>query len=226
MLDTSFKIFVGFGLVLNLHSRIILVAEAYDYSLLICAEWLSEKYDVDITCCRVAVAIDPATNSEYLVCSNVYPAPELSKEAVPRGRKRGGSRQLKWADWKDALSGVSNSALVSYFNQELKASRESYLRRRGLRYRHSGKRRWFVTARNVRAYVWQQGRFNGDIEFWQGGLSKPDEAKSVKDGKCLRLHLYTAQDFQFFHDATTKKLQTVEWLGGSPEDEMEEAEEE
>ncbi len=209
---------------INRQQRIILIAEAYDYALLIGAEWLSEQYGVDIICCRIAVAKDPATNSEYLVCSNVYPAPELAKEAVSRGRKRIGPSKVKWQDWENALSGITNNAVVSYFKQELETSRESYLRKRILRYRSDGKRRWFMAARNKNAYVWQQGRFEGDIEFWQHGLSTPDDVKPVKSGECLRLFLNTADDFQFFHDAATEKLQSSEWIAGSPEEEMEEAE--
>ena len=122
------------------------------------------------------------------------------------------------------MSGVTNNAVVSYFKQEISASRESYLRKRILRYRADGKRRWFMAARNKNAYVWQQGRFEGDIEFWQHGLSTPDDVKPVKSGECLRLFLNTADDFQFFHDAATEKLQSSEWIDGSPEEEMEEAE--
>ena len=131
---------------INRQQRIILIAEAYDYALLIGAEWLSEQYGVDITCCRIAVAKDSGTNCEYLVCSNVFPAPELAKEAVLRGGKRGGTTKLKWPDWEAALAGVTNNAVVSYFRQEVATSRESYLRKRILRYRIAGKRRWFMAA--------------------------------------------------------------------------------
>ncbi|MCB7128809.1 MAG: hypothetical protein J3T61_04655 [Candidatus Brocadiales bacterium] len=209
---------------INRQHRIILIAEAYDYALLIGAEWLSEQYGVDIICCRIALAKDSATNSEYLVCSNVYPAPELAKEAVSRGRKRPGTTTVKWPDWKSALSGVTNAAIVSYYEQELKTNRESNLSRRTLRYPVAGRRRWNMHARKKNAYVWQIGRFENDIEFWQHGLSKPDDVKPVKNGECLRLFLNTANDFVFFHDAATEKLQSSDWLGGAPEEELEEAE--
>ncbi len=46
---------------INRRQRIILIAEGYDYALLVAAEWLCEKYGVDITCCRIAVAKDAST---------------------------------------------------------------------------------------------------------------------------------------------------------------------
>jgi hypothetical protein len=209
---------------INRQQRIILIAEGYDYALLIGAEWLSEQYGVDITCCRIAVAKDAATDSEYLVCSNVYPAPELAKESVSRGRKHAGTSQVKWPDWKAALADVSNSAVTTYFEQELAAERESYLRKRILRYRLGGKRRWFLAARTKNAYVWQQGRFDGDVEFWKKGLSDPKVVKPVKEGQCLRLFLETADDFRFFHDSATQKLQSTAWHEAAFDDDMEDTE--
>jgi len=52
---------------INRQQKIILIAEEYDYALLIATEWLSEQHGVDLTCCRIAVAKDSATNTEYLV---------------------------------------------------------------------------------------------------------------------------------------------------------------
>lgn len=208
---------------LNKQQRIILIAEGYDYALLISVEWLNQQHGVDITCCRVAVAKDSATGAEYLVCSSVYPAPELAEEAVERGRKRSGTSTTKWPDWETALSGVSNKALVSFFRQELVANEESYLRKRILRYRIDGRRRWFVAARKKNAYVWQHRRFDGDVEFWRKGMSDPDTVKPVKEGACLRLFLTTPDDFRFFHDAVKSNLLTAKWLDGLPEDDMGEA---
>lgn len=208
---------------INRTQRIILIAEAYDYALLIGAEWLSEQYGVDIMCCRIAMAKDAGTNSEYLVCSNVYPAPELAQQAAARGRKKVGTKKVGWSDWDAALAIVDNPTIVSHFKEQLAANRESYLRKRILHYRLSGKRRWFVSARKSKAYVWQHGRFDGDIEYWKHGLSSTAGVTPVKDGKCLRFFLATKDDFQFFHQAATEKLLSTEWSGGSPEEELEEA---
>jgi hypothetical protein len=201
---------------INRRQRIILIAEAYDYALLIGAEWLSEQYGMDITCCRIAMATDSTTRSEYLACSNVYPAPELAKEAVSRGRKHDVSSKARWTDWKSALGGIANSDVTTYFEQELEAGREAYLLKRILRYRVDGKRRWFMAARKKNAYVWQQGRFDDDVEFWKKGLRAPEGVKPVKKGQCLRLFLDTKDDFKFFHEAATQSLQSSEWHGGSP----------
>ncbi len=200
---------------INRHQRIVLIAEGYDYALLIAAEWLSEQYGVDITCCRIAVAKDSATDSEYLVCSNVYPAPELAKESVSRGRKHGISSSVKWHDWTSALASVTNPAVMSHFERELAADRESYLPKRQLKYRSGGKNRWHMEARTKNAYIWQWGRFEGDVDFWKNGLSDSDVVKPVKDGQCLRMSLDTAEEFQFFHNAATGQLQSIEWLGGT-----------
>lgn len=195
----------------NRQQRIVLVAEAFDYALLLATEWLSEQYGVDIMCCRIAVATDPASKAEYLVCSNVYPTPELSQEAVSRGRRKTGVSKMKWADWDTALASVDNSALVAYYKQELSANRECYLRKRILHFRIDGKRRWFLAARRTKSYVWQHGRFDGDVAFWQSGVSASAEVKPVKNGTCLSFFLATKEDFEFFNEAATKKLTKVEW---------------
>lgn len=209
---------------INRRQRIILVAEAFDYALLIGAEWLTDNHGVDVLCCRIAVAKDSATNAEYLVCSNVYPAPELAQEAVPRGRRTTDSTTIKWADWDSALANIDNLAVAEYYREQLRANRESYLRKRTLHYRIEGKRRWFATARKARSYVWQHGRFDGDIEFWQKGLSDSSDVKPVKKEKCLSFFLVNEADFSFFHQATTEKLLTTEWQQGSLEDDFDESE--
>ena len=95
---------------INRSQRIILVAEAFDYALLIGADWLTDNHGVDVLCCRIAVAKDTSTSNEYLVCSNVYPAPELAQEAVPRGRRKADTTKVRWSDWDSALATIDNPA--------------------------------------------------------------------------------------------------------------------
>ena len=199
---------------LNRQQRIILVAEAYDYALLASAEWLSERYGLEIQCCRIALARDEQAASEYLVCTNVYPAPELASEAAARGRVRNGAQQtseLRWTDWESALSDITNEALAAFFRQELAAGCDSYLRKRCLRYHAVGRRRWHVDARKTCAYVWQTGRFVGDVEFWQDRLSTPDIVQAVKRNTCLRFWLHSAEDFEAFRSAVAREILSVEW---------------
>ena len=208
---------------INSAQRVILVAESFDFALLMGTQWLCEEYGVDIICCRIAMATDTDGQSEYLACSTVYPPKELVEEARKRGKGKRGARPDKWSDWDVALANISNQDLVAYYKQRLEDNHESYLKKRILRYRLHGKRRWFVAARQKQAYVWQQGRFDGDIEFWQGKISQTDSVTPVKDGKCLRMFLKTAGDFTAFHDGATNELQTVSWLEvrdeQSPDDE-------
>ncbi|MDY0170052.1 MAG: hypothetical protein RBS80_26140, partial [Thermoguttaceae bacterium] len=203
---------------------IILIAEAYDYALLVATEWLSEQYGVDIRCCRIAVAKDSATDSEYLVCSNAYPAPELVDEAVSRGGKRRVSKNLKWHDWETALANITNPAVVAYFRQQRADGREAYLPRRILRYRIGGKQRFSVGARTKNVYVWQHGRFADDLDFWKTRVSQPNKVTPVKGGECLRFYLHTDVDFRSFHNAATQQLTSKEWTDGVSEEEAEEVE--
>jgi len=202
---------------INREQRIILIAEEYDCSVLVGAEWLSEKFGVDIMCCRIALAEDMPTKSEYLVCNIVFPAPELAGQAKHRGAGPRPPSPERWPDWQAALSDVANSAVVAYFNKQIEENRKSHLPTRELYFRQDGgdgKRHWFVSARKKNAYVWQLGRYDGDIKFWQEGLSHPNDVEPVKDRTCLRFYLSSEKDFAFFHEAVTGNLQSVKWSDG------------
>jgi hypothetical protein len=204
---------------INRRQRIILVAEDFDYSVLIGAEWLSQQYGLDIICCRLSLAKD--ADAEFLVCSNIFPAPEIAQQARVRGPRRPGVSKPIWPDWDAALANVTNAALVAFYKNELAAGQENYLRKRYLEYRIAGKRRWFIAARRQRAYIWQHGRFDRDVDFWQSGLSQPDQVKPVKDDRCLSFSLTTDTDFSFFRLAATEKLTNVKWTEASSGDEAE-----
>jgi hypothetical protein len=197
---------------INRRQRIILIAESFDYSVLVSAEWLSEQYGVDILCCQVSLVADEQTASEYLVCSSIFPNPKITQRAAPRGRLGKQPSAVKWADWEAALANIQNPAVVEFYRAELAAKRESYLRNRGLRYRVNGKRVLFVSARKKHAYCWQNGRFENDEAFWRSGLSNPISVDLIKDGECMRFHLETKSDFDFLLSAVQTKLSTVTWL--------------
>lgn len=205
---------------INRSQRIVLIAEEFDYSLLIGTEWLSDNYGVDVMCCRISVAKDLVSSCEYLVCSNVYPAPELIQQATQRGHRNPPRALEGWNDWESALSDISNPVLVEFFKKQLNENRESYLLKRIIHYRVDGKRRWFVVARQNRAYVWQNGRFDSDIEYWTKGLGEKAQVKPVKRGKCLSFFLETKKEFEFFQESTTQKLIKTKWFNESADEEL------
>jgi hypothetical protein len=196
----------------NRRQRLLLVAEEYDYALLVGAEWLSEQFGVDVRCAAVALASDPATGSEYLACSSVFPAPALGEQASARARSTQASRPLKWADWGEALAGIENDALREYAHAQIESGREHYLRRRGLHYRLGGKRRWSLSCRRKAAYVWQRGRFENDEEYWRQRLSEPESVRPVKAGTALSFQLLSSGDLKEFHSSATSDLARTSWL--------------
>tara|TARA_Y100000814_G_scaffold111615_1_gene79018 strand:- start:1539 stop:2537 length:999 start_codon:yes stop_codon:yes gene_type:complete len=197
----------------NRTQKLVLVAEAFDFSLLIGAEWLNDNFGVSILCCRIALATDAESENEYLVCSNIYPTPELAQVAISRGRSRS-SQLIAWNGWDAAIAGIENEHVASYYKQQIDANRESYLQKRILHYRIDGKKRWSPHARKDSAYVWQQGRFVEDIDFWSNGLSESSNIKTVAGDSCLSFSLMTKEDFDFFHAAVTKELLATVWTVG------------
>jgi hypothetical protein len=83
---------------------------------------------------------------------------------------------------------------------------EKDLRNRELIYRIAGKRRFYVNGRRKYAYVWQEGRFPADDEYWRLRLSDPGTVTAVKGGGGLRFHLSTPSDFESFREAVMHDL--------------------
>ncbi|MFM7169141.1 MAG: hypothetical protein ACKO3T_28210 [Planctomycetaceae bacterium] len=102
-----------------------------------------------------------------------------------------------------------------FFRQELAAGCDGYLRKRCLRYHSAGRRRWHVDARRTAAYVWQTGRFVGDIEFWQARLSTAENVNAVKRNTCLRFRLHSAEDFAAFRAAVSRDVEGAQWIEGT-----------
>jgi hypothetical protein len=199
---------------INRDQRLLLVAEGYDYALLAGAEWLSERYGVDVRCSTVALATDPASGAEYLACSSIFPAPALAEQAAARGRSTHPPRPLKWANWDEALASVENEDLRNFAQEQLESGQESYLRRRGFHYRIGGKRRWSLLCRTRSAYVWQRGRFEEDEEFWKNRLDDSSSVKPVKSGLALSFNLETDSELSRFWVAVTNELQASNWTRG------------
>ncbi|MCB9878202.1 MAG: hypothetical protein H6835_11440 [Planctomycetes bacterium] len=204
---------------LNRRQRILLVAEAYDYALLSGAEWLSERHGVDLRCCTVSLATDPTTGAEYLACASVYPPPALAEQSVARTRSGRGTRPPKWSAWDEAIDAIENRDLAEFARREIEAGREKTLRRRSLHYRLDGKRRWSLSCRAKTVYVWQRGRFDGDVGFWQRLLSDPQAVTVVRKGKALSLSLATKGEFEAFGRAVTGDLSGLAWIGREVDDE-------
>jgi len=187
---------------INQVQRIILIAEEFDYEVLVTAEWLSERYQIDIRCHRIKLSCD--NQMHYLTCSCVFPPPELAQAAICRKRapRLSGNDSDAWATWDEALAEVSQP-VADFFRNELARGRSSYLPKRMLRFDCMGRKRWILSARNDRVYVWQRGRFADDIAFWIGKLGEGAGVEPVKNGECLRFFMRTPEQFEAFCSAIT-----------------------
>lgn len=195
---------------LNESQRVVLVADAFDYEVLVTAQWLTESYGVDIRCYRLVMAVDGT--SEFMSCTCIYPPPEITQYAIRRGRKTGGESE-KWATWEEAIDATENPAVRNFFESELSIEEgdyrpEDYRPQGDLYYRVAGKRRFCVSLRRKYAYVWQESRFDSDEDFWREKLTEPD-IQPVRDDKSLRFYLKTDSDFRQFKKAVTSELGTV-----------------
>jgi hypothetical protein len=216
------------GVSINRSQSIILVAEAFDYAVLIGAEWLSERYGVNIRCCQLSLATDPVSRGEYLVCTNIFPAPEIAKQAIQRGRKRATNASRTWANWQSAINAITNPALANFFRMAISEEWDSVLSRKCVFHRVDNERRWRIEPRIMsgHAYVVQIKRFTGDDSFWAQNLSTPGSVKVLANGNRLSFRLKTEADFAFFLKAIKQDLANVMWLPKQPgSDESDETDE-
>lgn len=189
----------------NRSQRVILMAEDFDYEVLITAEWLTNTAELDIRCYRLQISVEE--DNEFLTCTCIYPPPEITG----RGRRSGNGKE-RWADWDEALSTVTNQAIADFFRRELAAGRDSYLRKRLIHFEINGRRRLWAAARRKAAYVWQTYRFDSDEEFWAKKIGEHIQVEPVKRKRCLRFFLSSSEDFKQFSDAIANDLPKVEFL--------------
>jgi hypothetical protein len=199
--------------VINQSQRIVLIAEAYDYEVLVGAEWLYEK-GVEIDCVRVALAVDG--EAEYLTFTQVFPTPELAEQARKRGTRV--VREPTFESWKSAFSASTNQAAIDFFTDEIAAGCKNTLQDR-LIVLPAGTHEIRVRLREKHARATQVGRFDGDVAFWGDRLSPPATIYAGhKAGKeyVLRFHLRTAEDFAALSKAIESELSSVKWDDADP----------
>ena len=209
----------------NQSQRIVLIAEEFDYSVLISAEWLSEHYGVDVRCYRLKLAGDNSV--EFLSCERVYPPAELTEQAT---RVRTGFTRKKphFKNWTEALAGIENKDIVEFFKQEIANGRTGYPERRILNWKENGHRRFWMAARKNYSYGWQMGRFEGDVAFWRSMLECDDAEIAVvgKNDNRVRFRLRTAAQVKAFRGAVTGQLAAQPFVNASVDYDVDEDSEE
>jgi hypothetical protein len=203
---------------INRSQRIVLLAEAFDYEVLVTAEWLTERYDLDVRCYRLALAENGP--DQFLTCTRAYPPPELTDLAISRRRRREIGEPTTM-NWDEALKSVENKAVVQFFREELGAARSNNPKSKNIRFSIGGKRRFVVYAKRRFARVWQSGRFDGDLEFWKSRVSDRGKVDAMEDGRRLRFYLFEDSDFRNFKHAVTNELSHMEFHRGSEEEQEE-----
>ena len=208
--------------VINRQQRIILLAEEFDWEVLVAAEWLHEKFEVDIRCYRLAAAVDG--DGELLTCVCIFPPPELAQHAIRR-RPNAAFHPSRWANWEAALESIEDTGVRDFYKNQLAQGRSNYLRRRALRFHLGGRYIFSLGARRKAVYVWQRARFANDVQFWTDLLGANCKPQPVKEGRALRFYLHTGEDCARFLDAIDRKLSSTEFAGTATEDEEPEMEE-
>ena len=193
---------------INKAQRIILTR--LQPTTLVTAEWLHEKFGVDIRCYRLQLSREE-NGDDYLTCSCIYPPLKIA--TLTRGADgRTARTTVAWESWDVALEDVQSTALIDYVRAELSRKQEDRLSERQIIYRVHGQRRFYLNCRINFAYVWQRGRFKDDLEYWRKVLSEPERAQPVARQRELRFYLTTPADFTAFGKAMRSDLANVDFV--------------
>jgi hypothetical protein len=176
---------------------------------------------------RVESAEEPISNA----IAEVSPAPPLGDINVGASRqpRKGGNRKsiatltrgsdsrpaqtgtAWWASWNAKLEGVENSAVKDFVRAELERNQEARLGAyHQVIYRIADRRRFHLNCRSQYAYATQEGRFEGDLAYWQGVLSEPGDVRQISSNR-VGFRLTTAADFAAFAKAMSHELANVKF---------------
>ncbi|MBM3508217.1 MAG: hypothetical protein FJX64_11075 [Alphaproteobacteria bacterium] len=212
---------------LNHAQRIILIAEYYDYEVLVASEWLRDRYEIDIRCYRLALAVHG--NDAFLTCTRIFPPTELTDHPVRPGT-RGGGKGPKFPDLEAMVKWVDNDALAAFLREQLAGKWDQRAERGRVFYRVEQKTRIRVFVKRTFASVVQIGRFADDEKFWRERLTPEADVRVIRDGRRLRFRLRKREEFAAFQEAWELHISniafTTESVGSEPDkDEDGEAEE-
>jgi hypothetical protein len=191
---------------INGSQRIILIAESYDYEVLITAKWLIGSA-IRVSCWQVALARDPDGPREYLHFVQVFPPKEVEEIAIQRGRERVAAAGRAKKTIEELLENCTNADAKAFFEKRLDLPRSS--NRDALTYTVAGTIRWYVSPRSDRAWVNQIGRFSGDQATWSEKVSQP--AFSAQKRGNFIFYLTKASDFESFEQFVKQHGDTLTW---------------
>lgn len=207
---------------INREQRVILLAEQFDYEVLVTCEWLTERYDVDIRCYRLALA--QHGDDLFLSCSSAYPPPELTDIATRRRRKIVTGDGARPVEWSEAKKGIKNQDISAFFDREIENGRRFDPKYRRLWFAIGDRQRFIVAAKRQFARVRQAGRFEKDIDFWASRLSPKGDVQPISHGTELRFYLSTRDNIDKFKRAVESELADVTFSREPDADEQESGE--
>jgi hypothetical protein len=208
---------------LNKSQRVLLIAESFDYEVLVTAEWLANKFGVNIACYRISLVSDAFCASEYLSCVQIFPPKEIAAEVIRRGAANVASVN-QTRSLTERLDLCKNPAVVEFTKARLSQKQRLNYRKNTLVYPQEGKMRWRVRVRASYAGVLQLGRFEGDEKLWSGGLS--DANVHVRSNNQLSFRLKTAMDFSLFQRTMDEEASKFQWKSSDSADDLDEQDDE
>ncbi len=196
--------------------RIILIAEEFDYEVLVAAEWLS-LHDIGVKCVRVQIAKEAsgpdAKVSTFVNFSTVFPPSRIEEEA--RIRKNNRTLASGGIDTWEGLFKANQTEAAKQVKEWIIKGEENRFSTKSVFFRIKGTRLYeaWLKPTNDYAVVEQQKRFDGDIDFWKAKLNptRDPEIEPKYDGQRIRFKLYSESDFKAFRNAVHGEIQSKHW---------------